>query len=171
MTRIAAGNRCIYSQSDIIKKRDISRYTKLRIYNSKIWPIATYSCETWTLTKQLNRKLLVFENNVLRRITGPVFDVEENRWRKRHNEEVREITKQCYITDFISSQRLRWLGHVARMEEVRLPRKIFEGTVEGRRPVGRPRKRWKDNVMEDLEKVGIPNPTEEREDLARDRRT
>ena len=113
---------------------------------------------------------MVFENNVLRRITGPVFDVEENRWRRIHNEEVREITRQCYVTDFIGSQRLRWLGHVARMEEVRLPRKIFEGTVEGRRPVGRPRKRWKDNVMEDLEKVGIQNPVEEWEDLARDRR-
>ena len=171
MTRIAAGNRCLYSLLDIIKKRGISRYTKQRIYNSIIRPITTYGCETWTLTKQLNRKLLVFENNVLRRITAPVFDVEENRWRRRHNEEVREIARQCYITDFIGSQRLRWLGHVARMEEVRLPRKIFEGTVEGRRPVGRPRKRWKDNVMEDLEKVGIQNPVEEWEDLARDRRT
>ena len=86
MTRVEAGNRCLYSLLDIIKKRGISRYTKLRRYNSMIRPITTYGCETWTLTKQLNRKLLVFENNVLRRITGPVFDVEENRWRRRHNE-------------------------------------------------------------------------------------
>ena len=107
MTRIAAGNRCLYSLSDIIKKRGLSRCTKLRKYKRIIRPITTYGCETWTLTKQLNGKLLFFENNILRRINGPIFDVEENRWRKSHNEDVQEITRQCYITDFISSQRLR----------------------------------------------------------------
>ena len=169
MTRIAAGNRCLYSLINIIKKRNISRSTKLRIYNSIIRPVTTYGCETWTLTKQICKKLMVFENNILRRIAGPVFDVEENRWRRRHNEELREITGQCYITDFVRSQRLRWMGHVARMEEVRIPRKVMEGTVAGRRPVGRPRLRWKDNVMKDLEDVGIQNPLEEWEGLAADR--
>ena len=168
--RIAAGNRCFYSLLEIFKKRYISRTTKLRIYNSIIRPIATYGCESWTLTKHLKQKLLVFENNILRRITGPIFDNEENRWRRRHNAEVREITNQEYITDYISSQRLRWLGHVARMEIDRLPKRVMEGSVEGRRPVGRPRMRWYDNVMEDLQHLGLQNPREEWDEMATDRR-
>ena len=171
VSRIAAGNRCFYSLLDIMKKRSVSRNTKLRIYNSIIRPITTYGCETWILTRELQRKLEVFENSVLRRITGPVYDVEESTWRRRHNEEVRELTKQVKITDFISSQRLRWLGHVARMGEQRWPRRVMEGMMEGRRPVGRPRMRWKDNVMSDLEKVGVQNPLDEWQELATDRRT
>ena len=161
LTRITAGNRCFYSLLDIFKKRELSRTTKLRIYNSVIRPVTTYGCESWTLTKNLRQKLLVFENNILRRITGPVFDEEEGRWRRRHNDEVREVTNQEYITDFISSQRLRWLGNVAGMGEERVSKRVMEGAVEGRRPVGRPRRRWWDNMMADLECLGLQNPREE----------
>lgn len=170
MARIAAGNRCFYSLLDIYKKREVTRTTKLRIFNAIIRPITTYGCETWTLTKHLRQKLMVFENNILRRIAGPVFDIEENRWRRRHNNELREVTNQEYITDFISAQRLRWLGHVARMDEERLPKKVFEGGIEGRRPAGRPRMRWYDNVLKDLENLGLQNPREEWRDMAADRR-
>ena len=74
----------------------------MRIYISIIRPITTYGCESWTLTKNLRQKLLVFENNILRRIAGPVFDEDENRWRRRHNDELREVTKQDLIIDLIS---------------------------------------------------------------------
>ena len=171
LTRIAAGNRCFYSLQHIIKRRGISRATKLRVYNSIIRPVAVYGCETWTLTKRQEQKLLVFENSILRRITGPVYDVEEGAWRRRHNQEIRDITKQPLISNYIRSQRLRWAGHVARMEEDRMPRRVMEGTLEGRRPVGRPRMRWRDNLMEDLRQMGVEDPQNDWRDIALDRRT
>ena len=64
----------------------------------------------------------------------------------------------------------RWLGHVARMERDRLPKRVMEGSVEGRRPVGRPKMRWYDNAMEDLQNLGLQNPREERSEMAPDRR-
>ena len=64
---------------------------------------------------------------------------------------------------------MRWMGHVARMGEGRIPKRVMEGTIDGRRPVGRPRLRWRDGVMKDLETVGIQNPMEEWEGLAADR--
>ena len=73
-------------------------------------------------------------------------DNEENRWRRQHNVEVREITKQEYITDYISSQRLRWLGHVERMEIDRQSKIVMESSVEGSRRVGRPRMGWYDDA-------------------------
>ena len=53
------------------------------------------------------------------------------------------------------SRRLRWAGHVARMEEVRVVHKVLVGKPEGTRPLGRPRRRWEDNIMMDLQEVGM----------------
>ena len=85
-------------------------------------------------------------------------------------ESQREIIKQEYITDYISSHRLRWLGHVARMEIDRLPKRVMEGSVESSRAVVRPRMRWYDNAMEDLCNMGLQNPREEWIEMAADRR-
>ena len=113
---------------------------------------------------------MVFDNNILRRIAGLSFDNEESRWRKWHNGELREVTKQEYITDYISSKRLRWLGHLAIIEEDRLSKRAMAGRGEGRRLVGRPRMRWYDNAMEDLQNLGLKNPREEQREIAVDRR-
>ena len=145
LARITAGNRCYYSLQHLLKRRNITRPTKLRIYNTIIRPVVLYGCETWTLTKHLEQRLLVFENNILRRISGPIYDINEGVWRRRHNEELRALTRQPLITDHVRSQRIQWAGHVARMEEDRMPKSAMEGTMEGRRPVGRPRMRWRDN--------------------------
>ena len=158
LARIAAGNRCLYGLMDIMKRRRISRTTKLRIYNTIIRPVTLYGCEAWTLTQRLENKLMVFENNILRRITGPVFDEGEGIWRRKHNFELREITKQPMITDFIKAQRIRWAEHGAHMEEGRVPKMTMEATMEGRRLVGRPRMRWRDNLAKDLRELGMEDP-------------
>ena len=59
------------------------------------------------------------------------------------------------IVRVIKSRRLKWAGHVARMEEGRSAFKILTGKPTGNRPLGRPRRRWKDNIRMDLEEIGI----------------
>ena len=89
-----------------------------------IRPAVTYGGETWRRTKKQERKLFVFENGILRRIWGPVYDEQEGTWRRRHNEELRRISGVAPITNFLRSQRLRWAGHVVRMEDDRIIKKV-----------------------------------------------
>ena len=107
--------------------------------------------------------------SILRRIYGPVYDEEEEAWRRRHNAELYERSRLPPLSSYIRSMRLRWAGHVARMDETDLCRKVLEGRPEGRRPVGRPRLRWRDNVISDLRLLGVPDP-EAWIRLAQDRR-
>ena len=112
-----------------------------------------YACETWTLTKYLENKIQVCENNMLRRIFGPVFDQIELRWRRRHNIELRQLSKMPPVIKEIKSHRLRWAGHVQRMNQHMLPAIALRGKLEGTRPVGRPRMRWTDNIEKDFVEV------------------
>ena len=166
--RIGAGNRCYSSLIELLKKRSISRATKLRLYNSIVRPIILYGCETWALTKAMENRFEVLENKILRRILGPVYDSQRQEWRIRHNWEIREQTKQPHIKDVIRLKRLKWAGHIARMQEDRWPKRVFSSGVHGRRPLGRPRKDWRRCVDEDVQICGI-EPREWKE-VAQDRR-
>ena len=75
-------------------------------------------------------------------------------WRKLHNEELNDLYSSPSIVRVIKSRRLRWAGHVARMEEGRGVRKVLVGKPEGKRPLRRPRRRWEDNIKMDLQEVG-----------------
>ena len=98
--------------------------------------------------------LPTFENRVLRRIFGPRRDGVTGEWRKLHNEELNDLYSSPNIVRVIKSRRLRWAGHVARMEEGRGVHKVLVGKPEGKSPLGRPRRRWEDNIKMDLEEVG-----------------
>ena len=121
------------------------------------------------MTKRLEQRLEVFQNSILRRIYGPVFDPDEQAWRHRHNVELWERSRLPLITNYVRSMRLRWAGHVARKDYNDICRRVMEGRPEGRRPVGRPRLRWTDNVLQDLRLLGIDDPTNWIQ-LAQDRR-
>jgi hypothetical protein len=97
--------------------------------------------------------LRVFENRVLRRIFGPKRDEVTEGWRKLHNEEVHGLYSSPSIVRVIKARRMRWAGHVARMGEVRCVYNILVGRPEGRRPLGRPRRRWEDNIKVDLREI------------------
>ena len=98
--------------------------------------------------------LRVFENRVLRRIFGPKRDEVTGEWRRLHNEELYAVYSSPNIIRVIKSRRLRWAGHVACMGERRGAYRALVGKPEGRRPLGRPRRRWEDNIKMDLREVG-----------------
>jgi hypothetical protein len=108
--------------------------------------------ETWSLTLREERtRLRGFENRVLRRIFGPKRDEVTGCWRKLHNEELHGLySSPSIIIRVIKARRMRWEGHVARMGEVRGAYNYLVGRPEGRRPLGRPRRRWDDNIKMDL---------------------
>jgi transcription termination factor 2 len=75
-------------------------------------------------------------------------------WRKLHNEELHNLYSSPSIIRVIRSRRMRWAGHAARMGEKRIPYRILVGKPEGKRPLGRPRRRWVENIKIDLREVG-----------------
>jgi hypothetical protein len=91
---------------------------------------------------------------VLRRIFGPKRDEVTADWRKLHNEELHRLYSSPSIIRMIKSRRMRWAGHVARMKEKRNAYRILVGEPEGKRPLGRPRRRWVDNINMDLREIG-----------------
>jgi hypothetical protein len=98
--------------------------------------------------------LRVFENRVLR-IFGPKRDGVMGGCRKLHNEELHNLYSSPSINRIIKSRRMRWVGHVARMEEKRNMYRLLVGKPEGKRPLGRPRHRLMDNIKMDLLEIGL----------------
>jgi hypothetical protein len=101
-------------------------------------------------------RLRVFENRVLRRIFGPKRDEVSGEWRKLHNEELCDLysSPSTSIIRIIKSRKMRWAGHIARMGEKRNAYRLLMGKPEGKRPLGRPRRRLVDNIRMDLGEVG-----------------
>ena len=132
----------------------LSRKLKIKIYRTIILPVVLYGCETWSLTLREERKLRVFENMVLRRIFGPRMDEVRGEWRRLRNEELSDLYSSPNIVRVIKSRRMRWAGHVARMGEEKGAYRVLVGKSEGKRRLGRPRRRWVDNFRMDLQEVG-----------------
>jgi hypothetical protein len=98
-------------------------------------------------------RLRVFENRVLRKIFGPKRE-EDGSWRKLHNDELHDLYFSRNIVRVIKS-RMMWAGHVARMGEEKGVYRVLVGRPKGKRSLGRPRRRWEDNIKMDLREMGI----------------
>jgi hypothetical protein len=98
--------------------------------------------------------LNVFERKVYRRILGPVHDNEKENWRILTNKEVYASFKKTTIIETISLNILHWFGHVQRMEENRISKRVLYMNLGTTRLRGRPRNRWQDGVREDGKIVG-----------------
>jgi len=96
----------------------------------------------------------VFANRVFRKVFGPKRDEVTGEWRKLHNEELNDLYSLPNIVRVVKSKRMRWAGHVARMGEDRGEHRVLVEKPEGKRPLGRPRRRWQDNIKMDLQDVG-----------------
>jgi len=116
--------------------------------------VVLYGCETWSLTLREEHSLRVSENMVLWRIFGPKRDEVTVEWRKLRNEELNDLYCSLNIVRVIKSRRMRWVRHVARMGERRGVYRVLVGKPEGKRPLGRPRRRWEDGIKVDLQEVG-----------------
>jgi hypothetical protein len=113
------------------------------------------------------RRLRVFENRVLRRIFVPKRDEVTRKWRKLHNEELNDPYSSSNIIRVIKSRIIRREGHVACMGERRGVYRVFVGKPEGKRPLGRRRRRWEDNIKMDIKDIGCG--VLDRIELAQDR--
>jgi hypothetical protein len=100
------------------------------------------------------RGLRVFENGALRKVFGSKREVSGS-WRKLHNDELHNLYSSLNIVRVIKARRLRWVGHVAHMEEGRIVYRVLVWKPKGKRPLGRCRHRWEDNVKLDLREIGI----------------
>jgi hypothetical protein len=96
---------------------------------------------TWSLTLREVHRPGVFEDRVLRRIFGPKRDEVTGGWRKLHNEEFHDLYPSRSIIRIMKARRMKWAGHVARMGENRNAYRLLVGKSEGKRPLGRPRRR------------------------------
>ncbi|KAJ4434049.1 hypothetical protein ANN_16368 [Periplaneta americana] len=151
--RINMGNACYYSVEKLLSSSLLSKNLKVRIYKTVILPVVLYGCETWTLTLREEQRLRVFENKILRKIFGAKKDEVTGEWRKLHNT-LHALYSLPDIIRNMKSRRLRWAGHVARIGESRNAYRVLVGRSEGKRPLGRPRRRWEENIKMDLREVG-----------------
>jgi hypothetical protein len=113
------------------------------MYKTAVLPIVLYACETWSVT--------LGENRVLRRTFGPKRD-EDVSWRKLHNDELHSLYSSPNVIRVIKSRRN---AHVAYMVEGRGVYRVLVGRPEGKRPLGRPRRKWEDNIKMDLREIEI----------------
>jgi hypothetical protein len=130
----------------------LSRNVKVKICKTIILPLVLYGCETWSVNEE--HRLRVFENRVLTRIFGPKRDEVTGEWRKMHNEELHILYSSPNIIRQIKSRRMRWAGHVACMGEEKNVYRVLMGKPKGKRPLGRPRRRWEDGIRMDLREIG-----------------
>jgi hypothetical protein len=112
-----------------------------------------YGCETWTLSECDKNRLRVWERKALRKIFGAVCEQGERHIRT--TDEVLKLYGELKLVAEVKKRRLQYLGHVVRVEEVRVPKKILDQHPGDRRKPGRPRKRWLDDVTKDMEVLGI----------------
>jgi len=153
-SRLKLGNACYHSVQNLLSSRLLSKNLKIKIYKTIILPVVLYECETWSLTLREECRQRVFEKRVLRKVFGPKRNEVTEEWRKLHNEELNDLYSLPNIVRVVKSRRMRWAGHVARMGEDRGVHRVLVGNPEGKRPLGRPRRRWEDNIKMDLQEVG-----------------
>jgi len=127
------------------------RLVYLRLY----FDFGKFKCSLWFLINFLSLKCDVgFIYRVWRRVFGSKKDEVTGKWRKLHNEELSDLYSLPNIVRVVKSRRMRWAGHVARIGEGRGAHRVLVGKPEGKRPLGRPRRRWEDNIKMDLSGSG-----------------
>ena len=133
--RINMGNSCYCSLEKILSSRLLSKKLTVKTYKTIILPVVLYGCETWSVTLTEEHRLRVFENKALRKIFGAKKDEITGEWRKLHIAELHALYSLPNIIGSLKSRRLRWAGHVARMEQSRYAYRVLVGKPEGKRPL------------------------------------
>lgn len=145
--RIMLANRCFYGLKKQLSSKLLSWNTKSQLYKTLILPVLLYGAETWTLTRESEDAIGVFERKILRQIFGPVNVGGE--WRRRYNHELYKLYRDTDIVRRVKIRRLQWLGHVERMPDDATARRVYVSNPAGTRRQGRPVIRWRDDVESD----------------------
>ena len=148
------GNACYYLLERILNSPLLLKKLKMNTYKTIILPVVIYGYETWSLTLREVHRLRVFENNVLWKILKAKRHEITGERRKLHNVELHALYSSPKIISNPKSRRLRWVEHVARMEQFKNACRVLVGKREGTRPSGRPKRRWEDNIKMDLRELG-----------------
>jgi len=122
--RISLGNKAFYTNQDLFKSKLLTKNSKLRMYKTLVRAVVTCACETWVLKGNIKTKLRVFERKVLRRIYGPTKE-KDGTWRIKSNEELNRPTGNKNTINYIKAQRLAWFGHVHRMADNSMVKKVY----------------------------------------------
>jgi hypothetical protein len=152
-TEIMVVNRSCFGLKKHLKSGMLSRTTEIQLYKTLNKPIIMYGLECWTLCQSDEQKLDVFERKVLRRICGLIQ--ESDTWRSRYISELNALHKEPKLTTAIIITRLRWAGHVQRMEDEQMPKRLLYAKNQWEKNVGSPRCRWLDEVNPDARRNGI----------------
>ena len=161
-SRVKEASKCLGGMKSVMRNRYLGMEAKRRLYEGVIVPTALYGAETWNVKEEDRYRLNVMEMRCLRSMVG-VSRVDRVR-----NEEVRRragVDKS--MSDRVDQRVLRWYGHMERMGEERLVKKVWVAEVDGVRPRGRPRRRWMDGVEGALDARGLS--VEQGRESARDR--
>ncbi len=134
----------------ILKDKNVPTKAKTTIFTTILRPILIYGSETWTLITKMSLQIQASEMRVLRIILGVI------RLDRMRNEVIRERQNVTSVLKIMNENKLRWFGHVERMEDLRYAKTFLEWVPRGRRQVGRPRKRWMEGVGEAAEESGKP---------------
>jgi hypothetical protein len=121
-------------------------------------PTVTYGYEVWGLKGTIRNKLMVFERKVLRRIFGSTKE-RDGTWRIKTNNEFYELIRRKNIINCIKAQRLSWFGHLQRMSKEKMIKKVYKWKPMLTRPLGRPKNRWEDDIINDMKKLKLKNWT------------
>ena len=148
--RMAEGMRALSGLREVWKGGELSRRVKKYMFERICIPTVLYGCETWVLNRRMKKKLEVYEMKGLRAVCGI------SRMDRVRNVRIREMCEwENGLVGRASKGMMRWFGHVVRMEERRMPKRVMESEREGGRGRGRPKRRWMDGVREILREAGM----------------
>jgi hypothetical protein len=128
-SRIKQGNITFYANKNLLGNKLLTRKAKIKLCKLVTLPVVIYGCETWMMNEVEEEKLRIFERKVLRKILGPI-QRENCAWTIRTNEGVYNLYVKEDIIRFIKSQRLRWWGHLYRMEDERNVKRQHIGNLQ-----------------------------------------
>ena len=140
-SRIGATGRTIGAlRQEVVDRRELSKTTKLRVYNAIVMPTLLYGSETWTLQKRHMKKLQAVEMRYLRKVEGVT------RMDKVRSDDIRMRLRQEDVVATVHRKKKQWLRKMEEMPEERLVKTVYMEEMPGKRPRGRPRKRWEDDL-------------------------
>lgn len=162
--RLQKGGKFYQSVRHLLWDKEVPGKAKMVMYNTYYTPIITYVAETWTMSEKSWSRIQAGEMKFLRGVVG------KSRKDRIRNVDIRREVGVRSLREKIGRNQMRWYGHVKRMSEERIPKRMEEMQEEGRRPRGRPRGRWKDGIRRVVESKGGNWMEVQREEIWKDRR-